>query len=83
MSGPEAWTPTRLPTLTITITPAPRGSVCGIGRRSAPHAAAEQYDYSDHGASIYRCAEHGGEPMRKSLRGKGHKVVDNVPKYDT
>lgn len=67
-----------LPALTITITPAPSGSICGIGRKYNPHPATEQYDYSDHGASIYRCAEHGGEPMRKSLRGKGHKIVDLV-----
>ena len=69
-----------LPTLTITITTAPPGTVCGIGRRDNPHPADEHYEYSDHGAAINRCIEHGGERMRKSLRGKGHRIRDRIPR---
>ena len=67
-----------LPALTITISAAPPGTVCGVGRKSSPHPAVEHYEYSDRGGPVDRCAEHGGQKMREILRAKGHTVVDET-----
>jgi len=64
-----------LPALTITVTPAPMGAMCGVGR---DHPATEHYEYSDRGGPIDRCEKHGGEKMRDVLRANGHEVIDKL-----
>lgn len=75
MSAPGAWTPTGLPKFTITVTPARPGTVCGIGH---DHPAEEHYEFRGGGGPLNRCAEHGGDTLRKKFGDAGHTVIDRT-----
>ena len=65
----------RLPPLTITVTSAEKGAVCGVGH---DHAADEHYQYSDRSGPVDRCEKHGGKKMREILQANGHTVVSRL-----